>query len=175
MSDLPRPSRPNPLDQPHLQRFKALLVEMNNESPRGKVLITAALLDEHLAECIQTRILDKPEVEKLTVGFNAPLGTFSARIIGAYALGIISDDEFHDLEIIRKIRNEFAHQITIGFDNQSVAMRCQNFRLAAADYGEVIVDPESQFSSAAIALIMRLTNRAFHVSQKRITAEPWPY
>jgi mannitol operon repressor len=175
MSDLPRPTRPNPLDQPHLTRFKALLAEMNKESPRGMVLISTALLDEHLAECIKARIVDSRDVDKLTDGFNAPFGTFSARIAGAYALGILSEDEFHDLEIIRKIRNDFAHQISIGFDNQSVGARCSNFKLSAKDYGQVVVDPESQFSSTAIALIMRLTNRAEYVSQKRLIPEEWPY
>lgn len=175
MSDLSHPIRPNPLDQPHLTRFKALLAEMNKESSRGMVLVSSALLDEHLAECIRARIVDSRDVDRLTDSFNAPLGTFSARILAAYALGILSEDEFHDLEIVRKVRNEFAHQITTGFDNQSVKDRCGNFKLSAKDYGEVVVDPESQFSSAAIALLMRLTNRAEYVSRKRLTAEEWPY
>lgn len=175
MTDPPEPSQPNPLDEPHLARFRALLAEMNKESPRGMVLVSSALLDEHLVECIRARIVDSPHVYKLTDGFNAPFGTFSARIAGAYALGILSDDEFHDLEIVRKVRNDFAHQITTGFDNQSMASRCGNFKFSAKDYGQVVVDPEAQFSSAAVALIMRLTNRAEFVSRKRLTADAWPY
>ena len=139
------------------------------------VLVSSALLDEHLAECIKARIVDSRDVDKLIDGFNAPFGTFSARIAGAYALGLLSDVEFHDLEIIRKIRNDFAHQITVGFDNMSVAARCGNFKLAAKNYGEVVVNPQGQFSTAAISLIMRLTNRAEYVSRKRLIPEDWPY
>jgi DNA-binding MltR family transcriptional regulator len=36
-------------------------------------------------------------------------GTLSSRIKAAYAVGLLSDKQFEDLERIRKIRNEFAH------------------------------------------------------------------
>jgi mannitol operon repressor len=151
------------------------MAEMDNESSRGRVLVSCALLDEHLGECIRARLVDSRDVDKLTDGFNAPFGTFSARIAGAYGLGVISEDEFHDLEIVRKIRNEFAHQITTGFENPSVAARCGNFVHSAKAYGQVVVDPEAQFATAAIALIMSLTNRAAYVSRKRLVVEEWPY
>lgn len=154
MNDTHEPTRPNPLDQPHLARFKVLLAEMNKESPRGMVLVSTALIDEHLAEAIKARLVDHPAADKLMVGFNAPLGTFSARITGALALGIISEAEFFDLEILRKVRNDFAHQITAGFDDQTIKDRCANLALAAEDYGQVVVDAEGQFSTAAVALIM---------------------
>ncbi|RTL93071.1 hypothetical protein EJV44_16815 [Ancylobacter aquaticus] len=41
--------------------------------------------------------------------FNAPLGTLSARISASYALGLLTDSQFKDLGILRKIRNEFSH------------------------------------------------------------------
>lgn len=174
MTETPLTS-PNPLDQPHLRRFRALLNEMNRESPRGMVLISGSLLDEHLADCIKARMVDHSAVSKLTSGFNAPLGTFSARIAAALALGLISEDEHHDLEIIRGVRNDFAHRIEIGFDNPSVTDRCASLRLAAQDYGQVVVGAEGQFSTAAVAMIMRLTNRAEYAARRRLTIESWPY
>src|SRR5688572_13163767 len=101
MAESTNPSSRNPLDLPHLRRFKTLLKELNEESPRGKVLICSALLDEHLIECVEARFVDHPAVSKLTNGFNAPFGTFSSRIVGALALGIISAAEYNDLEIVR--------------------------------------------------------------------------
>lgn len=47
--------------------------------------------------------------DDLLEGFNAPLGTFAARIKLCYALGLLTDAQFKDLELVRKIRNEFAH------------------------------------------------------------------
>jgi DNA-binding MltR family transcriptional regulator len=73
------------------------------------------LLDDHLGESITARLVSHSTVSKLITGFNAPLGTFSARITGALALGVISEDEYHDLEIIRVVRNHFAHQLKASF------------------------------------------------------------
>jgi len=42
-----------------------------------------------------------------------PLGTFSAKIALAYRLGLIDDDFEHALHVIRRIRNDFAHAITL--------------------------------------------------------------
>ena len=148
---------------------------MQNESPRGMVLISSALLDEHLGEALKARLVEHPDVAKLTDGFNAPFGTFSSRTVGALALGVITTDEYHDLEIIRRIRNDFAHRIEIGFNEQSIKDRCANLRLAAKDYGQVVVGADAQFSTAAVALIMRLTNRAAYVERQRLVVGDWPY
>ena len=54
-----------------------------------------------------------------------PLGSFSARIDLAYALGLIGKKAARDLHLIRKIRNDFAHDPkTIMFDDDRVAKRC---------------------------------------------------
>ena len=42
-------------------------------------------------------------------GSFAPLGTFSTKISIAFFIGLIPEDIYNDLNIIRKIRNEFAH------------------------------------------------------------------
>ena len=163
------------LDQPHMERFKGLLEEMNRESPRGKVLISASLLDDHLGESITARLISHPSVEKLTSGFNAPLGTFSARITAALALGVISEDEYHDLEIIRKIRNAFAHRLKASFEEDGIKDRCDNLKAAAQPYADVEVNAEGRFTTAAVALILKLTNRAHYVAERRLSYEPWQY
>src|SRR5688500_8743210 len=95
----------NPLDQPHLRRLKGLLAELKEESPRGEVLVSATVLDEQLAECIKARLVEHSDIAKLTDSFNAPFGTFASRILGAFALGCISEREYRDLEAIRRVRN----------------------------------------------------------------------
>lgn len=175
MSEPEQPRFGNPLHQPHLRRFAVLLTEMNRESPRGLVLTTTALIDEHLRECIEARLVDHSDVSKLTSGFNAPLGTFSARIIAALGLGLIDENEFRDLQIIRAIRNDFAHKIEVSFETPSIRDRCANLKMKAGDYGSVVVTADQQFSTAAVALIMRLTNRAAYARERRLTTETWPY
>ena len=60
-------------------------------------------------------------------------------------------------------------------DAASVVDRCKLLRHKAEDYGDVKVGSFSQFQSAAIAVIMNLTNRASYVGQQRRKNEQWPY
>jgi hypothetical protein len=54
-----------------------------------------------------------------------PLGSFSARIELCYALGLSPKQVRRDLILIRKIRNDFAHQAkTLTFDDPGIADRC---------------------------------------------------
>jgi mannitol operon repressor len=108
----------------------SILEALQSESQRGGVLLGAAMLDDCLLKLLKGFMIDNAEdkVEKLLSGGpNAPLGTFSARALSAYCLGLISEDEFKDIEVIRTIRNDFAHNLLeISFDNQSIKDRCNN-------------------------------------------------
>lgn len=83
-----------------------LLHEMDD---RGLVLSLSAFAEDALGFLLKSFMLHSETTSKLIEGFNAPLGTFSARIKAGYALGLITEEQFQDLERLRKIRNEFAH------------------------------------------------------------------
>ena len=124
-------------------------------------------------------MLDIPKAVELLEGGNAPLGTFSARINACYFLGLISDDEHHDLNQMRRIRNAFAHDFHTSFETESVVDRCRTLRNKAHDYvnkitGEVKVSPSDQFRTTAVSLILDLVNRPSHVSKQRCTVADWP-
>lgn len=56
---------------------------------------------------------------------NGPLTTFSSRIELSYLLGLIGEQTRRDLNLIRKIRNEFAHTSNpISFETESIRNRC---------------------------------------------------
>ena len=160
---------------PHLKEFVAFLGELNKESERGAVLISCALLDELLTTIIRAFVLERPESERLLEGFNAPLGTLSARSVAALALGLISDIEYQETETIRKVRNHFAHEVHASFKEDRVKALCSNLKLAAKSDDTVTVNARGQFTSAAVGLILNLTNRPHYVAQKRRQFEPWPY
>lgn len=162
-------------DSDHLAGFRQLLDELNAESPRGGVMVACATLDDLLAKAIAARLIDDAHVSKLIDGFNAPLGTFSSRIIAAFALGVISKIEFDDLQVIRKIRNDFAHRTGVSFADPSISDKAMILKLAAQDYGTVVVPPAGRFTTAAVSLILNLTNRAHYVGRKRLVTEVWPY
>lgn len=170
-------NKPPPLleTHPHLKDFVSFLDHLNKESDRGKVLIGATMLDELLLRSLQAFLIGGKSALKLTDGFNAPLGTFSARIEAAFAMGLLSEAEHRELNIIRKIRNEFAHTIEITFENPALKQLCESLEYSTKSYGEVIINATSQFTTAATSLILNLTNRPHYVSKKRLKIETWPY
>ncbi len=103
------------------------------------------------------------------------MGTFAARAAAAQALGLISTDEFDDLQCIRKVRNDFAHNHRADFSDPGIARSCRELTHSAKDYSEVVVDARGQFTTAAVSLILNFTNRPHYVAKKRLTPSTWPY
>lgn len=120
---------------------------------RGLVLSLAAFAEDSLGELLRTYMLRKVAASQLIDGFNAPLGTFSARIKAAYALGLITDDQFSDIEILRKIRNDFSHTWEpITFDTQSVRDRilAMNFSTISDKYPGTVAEKLRETISARL-------------------------
>ena len=154
----------------HLADFALLLDDLNKESERGAVLISSAYIEGQLKKIIASFLLRGAASKKLLDGFGAPLGTFAARATAAEALGLMSEDEYSDLAVIRKIRNEFAHNHRATFSDEDIVQKCQLLRHCIKD-----TDARGQFNSAAVSLILNLTNRPHYVSKKRLQRETWPY
>lgn len=160
---------------PNLKEFAPFLDDLNGESERGAVLISVSYLERQLKEIISAFLCEGDASSRLLEGFNAPLGTLAARAAAAAALGLISGREYKELETIRKIRNQFAHDHRTSFSDPGVVNRCRNLAFSAKDYGDVVVDSRGQFTTAALALVLKLTNRSHYVSKKRLKLEDWPY
>jgi mannitol operon repressor len=105
--------------------FAEFLKEFQKESDRGGALVGAAILDARLERLILSHMLPGKVSKDLVVGGNAPLGTFSSRINSCFALGLITSLERHDLNLVRNIRNEFAHrEHGITFDDETIKGFC---------------------------------------------------
>jgi mannitol operon repressor len=166
-------SPPLLVTHPHLSGFMDFLTDFNKETERGTALAAAAMLDEQLARIIESFLIPNKGTKALLDGFNAPLGTFSARISASFALGLLSEIDYRECELIRKVRNEFAHQIKVSFKNERVVSLCAQLQLSAKSYGDVQVSTREQFTTAAVALILNLTNRPYYVGQRRLEAVEW--
>jgi mannitol operon repressor len=106
---------------------------------------------------------------------NAPLGSFSARIAAAHTMGLISDREKAECDLIRKVRNEFAHKVKMSFDNPRVRDLCSGLSYSVPSDKKTPVSTRSVFSTASVLLIVNLTNRPHYVGQKRLKHEDWAY
>lgn len=93
-----------------LSKIKASL---EHESDRGCVIFGAALIDESLEHLLRAHFRQAPDDAKLINSLfrgYAPLATFSAKLQLAYAFGIVSRQLQQMIELVRRLRNEFAHE-----------------------------------------------------------------
>lgn len=87
-------------------RFQQLV---RKHDDRGLALALAAFAEDTLGRLLLIYLIDGKQAKNLVEGFNAPLGTLATRVKAAYAMGLLTPEQYEDLEIARKIRNEFAH------------------------------------------------------------------
>jgi DNA-binding MltR family transcriptional regulator len=86
--------------------------EITNGPPRVQAIVAGALLEDVLRAALAYNLIELSESElKELFENNGPLATFSSRIKMAYALGLISSEVKHDLDVVRDIRNDFAHEL----------------------------------------------------------------
>lgn len=159
-------------DAEDLARF---VEELKRESDRGLPLVGAALIDDRLAETLRSFFVDLKVSRRLIDDANAPLGTLSARAQACLALALIDEREYSEIELVRKVRNEFAHaKHGITFDSEKVASFCANLQSdlpMGADYP--INDPRFRFTNAIVCLVLRLYYRPEWVAQERRMPKVW--
>lgn len=165
---------------PHLKDFLPWLDLLNKESARWAVLISTGFMEQQLKDILQAFLIENDGMASLFEVGNPPLGTFSARIAACYPLGLISEQEHHDLTLIRKIRNDFAHDIHTDFSTPSVVDRCKLLLSKANNYeskemGKVVVSTQGQFTSAATSIVLNFVNRPHYVRKIRRAFAPFPY
>jgi DNA-binding MltR family transcriptional regulator len=104
------PPLPDILDGPPSDDQFLRSMHLHQESDRGFALIAAAWIDDSLQGVIRSRFIDdQVTADELLVG-DSPLVTFSAKTKLLYCMGVITKVEKQNLDIIRSIRNLFAHQ-----------------------------------------------------------------
>jgi DNA-binding MltR family transcriptional regulator len=103
----------------------SMLGRLQTESDRGAALIAAAWVDDSLTEYVRSRFVEDGKAVKELLTGDVPLGTFSSRIKLAYCLGWIGPDVRADLNLIRSVRNEFAHSRgELSFSVPAIRNRC---------------------------------------------------
>ena len=140
-------------EHPELRGEYAILCQIANESPRGMVLVAAAELDRLLLDLMKAFLRPGAGQNALLTGGNAPLATFSGKIAAAHALNLISDQEFRELSMVRRIRNDFAHEINVSFEHETVRSRVQEL----SQYRSKAEIAES-FEASVVKLILELSS-----------------
>lgn len=157
--------------------------EFKGESDRACVILAAAMLDSALRNLLQTKFTPCPSSDMLFDGANAPLSTFSSRIDMSYRLGLLSARFCRDLHLVRKIRNDFAHNVTgCAFTDSGVRDRVQalsnsaGYMRAHETWKEIYPDePKGHFQFAVSWMQWHLCTATDETESIKAAEEEWGY
>jgi hypothetical protein len=146
---------------------------------RSLAIVTTSLLEHYLGFAVMTRFgkLIQKEDYLRVFGPNAPLSALSAKINLCHSLGILVGDMRHDLTIMRKIRNDFAHGIkTLSFSDRQISDRCKSLKMKIElneDVSRAARTEERQkfIGSAQVCLISLAVILARNVHSLAVTIE----
>src|SRR5271165_1082562 len=100
-------------------------------------LVSGTLLDHALKTAISKHLIseDKDLLYSIVDDYDrSPLGTFSAKIKIAHALGIVDDTTRNNLDVLRSIRNNFAHSV---IEFEFASSECAN------EINKLVVQPKA--------------------------------
>ena len=123
---------------PSLEEKRALYETFREGPPIVTAILGQALIEIELETLLRTRFKRKDEREwaRLT-GENGPLGTFSAKIIAGHAFGLYDDSTLANMNIIRDIRNAFAHsKRPIDFNEEPIVDALKKSTLNSKKYSK---------------------------------------
>lgn len=140
-----------------LHNYKVVMkvrAELETESDRGCCLMAVSFIDNELKCLLKGKLVGSNKLLKELFEFNGPLGTFSSKIKMAYCLGYISKDIYHDLEIIRKTRNDFGHNYsTINFETENLKAKILQLK---GHFHDLTKRPRSIFVTTVISILAQI-------------------
>jgi DNA-binding MltR family transcriptional regulator len=152
-----------------VNQYNEIVTVYRNESDRGAAILAASFLDNEITKRLKGFLVEHRDMKDLFKGYG-PLNSFSAKIDISFAFGLLTLEMKSDLNLIRKVRNHFAHYPADTIFNASpIKEYCANLTTAK---GIPLVDgrklqketPRDQFLFA-VALAIALFDRA-------VSAEP---
>jgi DNA-binding MltR family transcriptional regulator len=110
-------------DVPPPADVKLILDNLDKESDRSAALVASSLLDTTLERVLRHSMTRKDrELNNQLFQQRGPLGDFYSKVIIANAFGVISEKMAAELNIIRNIRNVFAHATSsLSFETEEIA------------------------------------------------------
>jgi len=116
---------------PEYKRFEEMIAETRNVDDRACSLVLAANLDNRLSELVKAYSIEiGKEFSKEVFEGTGFLSTFSSKINLCYMMGLIPENLYHDLTLIRKIRNYFAHEEHgWDFNHEKIRSRCLSLKM----------------------------------------------
>jgi len=129
-----------------LSKLEAAEGELKGESDRAAAIVGASIIESQLEDLLTKAMIPDAQTAPLFDGYG-PLSTLSAKISIIESFGFLPKDICKDLHLLRKIRNEFAHQHGgLSFDSPKISAWVSTFGCLGIMRGqlqEYKTDPES--------------------------------
>lgn len=121
-----------------IKDIRSVVNELQSENDRSAIIVGAAMLDAIMEDFIRWSLSHLPQAENdRAFSDNGLLGTFSRKVFWLYATGAIGKKTHHDLDMIRRIRNEAAHNPdTSNFDAQEIKTRALTIEISKSEVEE---------------------------------------
>jgi len=158
-----------------IEELSAFLREINSESDRGMALVGLSSIDDRLRATLAAFMCPGRQTDVLLSGANAALGTLSSRSAACLALGLVEKPEFDEINILRKIRNEFAHGlVSVRFTEPRIEALCNSLKSPLPEF----VPKQQQtsrfkFSNAVTSIMSRVLYRPEWVFRERRQPRQW--
>lgn len=111
-----------PATEVTLQQWSDFFRELQSESDRGAAIIASAWIENLLERKLKTVFTKGNSKSRNRLFESQAFSAFHSKALAAHCLGWIDTDIFHDIELVRKIRNRFAHEFH-GIDLESPGIR----------------------------------------------------
>jgi hypothetical protein len=103
--------------------------EFERETDRACVILSAAMLEQALDALLKAYLVPITGKDTLLDDVYSPISSFNAKIDLCHRIGLISAKFCRDLHLIRRIRNDFAHDVSgCNFNNNDVRSRVLEIR-----------------------------------------------
>jgi hypothetical protein len=136
-------------------KLDAAMKEIQAQTDRGAAIIASSLIENSLRDALVARFLPlNNEFRDNMFGSRGFLGSFAAKIDMGLAVGLYQRPAHRDLTQIRRVRNEFAHNIEpLSFESPGVKKLCDRILLDLP-----FRDTRQRFLSAFYSLFAHLTD-----------------
>jgi DNA-binding MltR family transcriptional regulator len=142
---------------PGLSADVARMVEdFDRETDRGVALLAAAFLDDVMDVMLRAVMVDEPDAVNRLMGTGRALESFGARVHLAYCMGLLGRDVYHDLNLIREIRNDFAHRQPTNFEGEEIRGKCQRLKAASTVMADAGCTARERFTATVVMLANHL-------------------
>lgn len=123
-----------------------------SESDRGHALVSVAHLDNMMKIILASAFISDTKIKNQL--FSRQLRSFSAKIDLAYGLGFIDNNVKEELDILRLIRNHFAHSFReCSFDDSQISQYTTKLKFATRVDA---ISSRERFSSSAFTTLLIL-------------------